>query len=395
MRDENAIDESQPFEVLDSPAPHRRSLLWGAAALGAATLAPSVAQTASAAAPSAAAAPGSAESPSAAAPSPAPAANANANGRIDVHHHAIPPAAHQWMVDHGLLPPAGGPPWANWTVESSLQIMDETGVAAAVLSGPAPSEFLTSLTPAQIAESTRVGNDALGEVIRDHPARFGFFAAAPLANVDVALNEIGYALDTLHADGVVLSMHAAGQYLGDPAFDPILAELDRRHAVAFTHPYNLPGCSGAPVADFLADFLADTTRAAVKMLLAGVFDRYPNISFILPHGGGFFPLLASRLQLGSYLGAGVSQAVAARSIRRCWYDSAAPISPGATPSLLATVGAEKLLFGSDFPASTADGARLNARAIDTDPALSPGIRRQINRENARRLLPALAQRIGG
>jgi len=388
VRDENAIDESQPFQGLDSPAPHRRSLLWGAAAVGAATLATSVAATASAAAT-----PSPAATPSAAAPSPAPAANTN--GRIDVHHHAIPPAAHQWMVDHGLLPPVGGPPWANWTAESSLQIMDETGVAAAVLSGPAPSEFLTSLTPAQIAESTRVGNDALGQVISDHPTRFGFFAAAPLANVDVALTEIGYSLDTLHADGVVLSMHAGGQYLGDPAFDPILAELDRRHAVVFTHPYNLPACSGAPVPAFLVDFLADTTRAAVKMLLAGVFDRYPNISFILPHGGGFFPLLAGRLQLGSYLGVGVSQAVAIRAIRRCWYDSAAPISPGATPSLLAAVGAEKLLFGSDFPASTADGARLNAQAIDTDPALSPGIRRKINRENARRLLPALSQRIGG
>lgn len=396
MRDENATDEGLPFDPLDSsPAPNRRSLLWGAAALGAATLAPSVAPSASPTATASATPSAAAPSPAAASAPPASTDTRIPDGRIDVHHHAIPAAAHQWMVDHGLLPPVGGPPWANWTPESSLQIMDETGVAASVLSGPAPSEFLTSLTPAQIQESTRIGNDALGQVINDHPTRFGFFAAAPVTNVDVALNEVAYALDTLHADGVVLSMHAGGQYLGDPVFDPLLAELNRRHAVAFTHPYNLPGCAGAPVADFLVDFLADTTRAAVKMLLAGVFDRFPNIQFILPHGGGLFPLLASRLQLGSYLGAGVSQAVATRAIRRCWYDSAAPISPGATPSLLATVGAEKLLFGSDFPASTADGARLNARAIDTDPALGPLVRRQINRENARRLLPALAQRIGG
>jgi 6-methylsalicylate decarboxylase len=384
VRDENVIEDSQPSAPLDIPLPaplHRRSVLWGAAALGATTLA---AATPSAAAPTPAAAP----------PPAPPARPGPPGGRIDVHHHAIPPVARQWMVDHGLLPPVGGPPWANWTVDQSLAIMDETGVAAAVLSGPAPSEFQAALTQAQIAESTRIGNDALADVIRTYPARFGLFAAAPLSNVDVALAEIAYAYDTLHADGISLNMHASGHYLGDPAFDPVLAELDRRHAVVFTHPFNLPGCAGAPVADFLVDFLADTTRAAVKMLLAGTLDRFPNIQFILPHGGGYFPLMAARLQLGAYLGAGIGQATAAKAIRRMWYDSAMPISPGFTPSLLAAAGVEKLMFGSDFPASTADGARLNARAIDTDPALNPATRRLVNRENARRLLPALAQRMG-
>ena len=394
MRDENenATDEGGPLDLLDpSPAPtalktSRRSVLWGAAALGATTLAAT-----------ASASPALAADPAAAADDATAGGGGGAagSGRIDVHHHAIPPQARQWMVDHGLLPPAGGPPWANWTVDSSLAIMDELGIGAAVLSGPAPSEFLANLSPADLQQSTRIGNDALAQVIHDHPSRFGLFAAAPMGNVDVALGEIAYSLDTLHADGVSLNMHAAGQYLGDPMFEPILAELDRRHAVVFTHPYNLPGCGAAPVADFLVDYLADTTRAAVKMLLGGALDRYPNISFILPHGGGYFPLLAGRLQENAYLGAGVTQATAAQAIKRFWYDSAMPISPGATPSLLAAVGSDRLLLGTDFPASTADGARLNVHAIDADPALNANTRRQLNRDNARRLLPALAARMGG
>jgi predicted TIM-barrel fold metal-dependent hydrolase len=383
VRDENDTNGEQPFDPAPVPTPHRRMVLWGAAAVGAATAAPTVAQAAS---------------PTPAAPAPAvPAApdSLHGAGRIDVHHHAMTPAGRQWLVDHGLLPPVGGPPWATWSVDSSIQIMDATGVSAAVLSGPAPSEFLQNVSPADLATSTRIGNDALAEVVKDYPTRFGFFAAAPLVNVDVALSEISYALDTLHADGVSLNMHASGQYLGDPTFDPVLAELNRRGTVVFTHPYNLPGCGAAPVADFLVDFLADTTRAATKMLLAGTLDRYPNISFILPHGGGYFPLLASRLQLGSYLGAGVDAGTATKAIKKLWYDSALPISPGYTPSLLATAGVEKLLYGSDFPASTADGAKLNARALDADPALGPAGRRLVNRDNARRLLPALAQRMGG
>jgi predicted TIM-barrel fold metal-dependent hydrolase len=386
VRDENDTDERGPLDLSDaSPAPtslttSRRSVLRGAAALGATTLA-----AAATASPALAADPTGAVD----------ATGGGGSGRIDVHHHAIPPEERQWMVDHGLLPPVGGPPWSIWSVDSALAIMDELGIAAAVLSGPAPSEFLANLSAADLQQGTRIGNDALAQVIHDHPSRFGLFASAPMGNVDVALGEIAYAYDTLHADGICLNMHAAGQYLGDPMFDPILTELNNRRAVVFTHPYNLPGCGAAPVADFLVDFLADTTRAAVKMVLNATLDRFPNIQFILPHGGGYFPLLAARLQEGVYLGAGVSQATATRAIRKLWYDSAMPISPGATPSLLAAVGSDRLLLGTDFPAATADGARLNVHAIDSDPALNSSTRRQLNRDNARRLLPALAARMGG
>jgi len=366
--------EGQPPGKQDiSAKPNRRTAVLGAAALGAAALTPTALGATAA---------------SAAGPGPGP------GGRIDVHQHATAPAGRQWLVDHGLLPPSGGPPWAQWDLPSTLGIMDETGISAAVLSGPVPAEFLVGLTPAQLRDMTKVGNESLADVVRSHPDRFGFFGYLPLTNVDIALEALAYALDTLKADGVAVNLHAAGLYLGDPSFDPVLAELNRRKAVLFTHPFNLAGCGGAPVAEFLVDFLTDTTRAAVKMVLAGTPTRFPDLKVILPHGGGFFPYMAGRLQLGTYLGAGVSESVAARSLRRFYYDTAMPVSPHATPSLLAGVGGERILFGSDWPAATADGARLNAHALDNDPFLDPATRRRINRDNALTLLPALAHRMG-
>ncbi|WP_076813508.1 amidohydrolase family protein [Pseudofrankia asymbiotica] len=383
MRHVNDAGDGQAPDDLDVSAnPNRRTAVLGAAALGAAALTPTAFQVTSAAA---------ADPPSA---DTASSGTFNSAGRIDVHQHANPPASRQWLIDHGLLPPSGGPPWAQWDLASTLQIMDQTGVAAAVLSGPVPAEFLSGLTADLIREMTRIGNDGLAEVVRSQPKRFGFFAYLPLTQVDIALEAAAYALDTLKADGVSVNMHAAGLYLGDPSFDPVLAELNRRKAVVFTHPFNLAGCGGTPVAEFLVDFLADTTRAAVKMVLAGTLTRFPDIRWILPHGGGFFPYMAGRLQLGTYLGAGVDEATAVRALKRFYYDTAMPTSPHATPSLLAAAGADRILYGSDWPAATADGARLNARAIDTDPFLDAATRRRVNRENAQRLLPALARRMG-
>ena len=317
------------------------------------------------------------------------------SGRVDVHQHAMTPAAREWLVGKGLLPPVGGPPWARWSLESTLDLMDSTGVDVGVMSGPTPAEFLVGMDSPTVAEITRLGNESMAEIVRDHPTRFGFFAFLPLSHVDVALAELEYSFDTLGADGVALTNQARDAYLGDPAFEPVFAELDRRGAVAFTHPFNLPGCSPALVATFLVDFLADTTRAAVNMVLTGTLERYPDVKVILPHGGGFFPYMASRLQLGAYLGAGVDLATASKSLERFYYDTAMPTSPHATPSLLAAVGADRILFGSDWPAATAEGAAYNARALDDDPALDPPTKQLVNRENALKLLPNVARRLGG
>jgi predicted TIM-barrel fold metal-dependent hydrolase len=79
-------------------------------------------------------------------------------------------------------------------------------------------------------------NEYTADLVAKRPDRFGHFATLPLADIDGAVAEADYALGTLHADGVVLMASYAGRYLGDPAFEPLWAELDRRHAVVFEHP---------------------------------------------------------------------------------------------------------------------------------------------------------------
>ena len=93
-------------------------------------------------------------------------------------------------------------------------------------------------------------------------------------------SELAYALDTLQADEVILLGNYAEKYLGDAAFEPLWAEVDRRQPVVFVHPA-LPLPPAAGVADPLVDNPFDTTRTAVQFVLNGMVDRYPEARIIL------------------------------------------------------------------------------------------------------------------
>ncbi|HEU4538989.1 MAG TPA: amidohydrolase family protein, partial [Polyangiaceae bacterium] len=218
--------------------------------------------------------------------------------RIDTHHHVLPPKVKEWMVNEGLLPPTGGPPWATWSLEATLEMMDAHGIQAGVVSQPAPSDIF--LDRARAEAGVRIVNEAAAELAARHPTRFGFFAYLPLAHVDLALQAAAYAFDQLGADGALLMNHVQNRYLGDPAFEPLFAELDRRGAVVMTHPDSLPTGGGGfelspALPDHVADFMLDTTRGALGLMFSGTLDRYPNLTFILPHGGGFLPYIEARI----------------------------------------------------------------------------------------------------
>ena len=125
------------------------------------------------------------------------------------------------------------------------------------------------------------------KLLRPGPVALAFFATLTLPDVEGAINELNYAMDQLHADGVILLANAGGIYLGDKLFDPLLAELNRRGSVVFIHPGYLPGPEIPGVPPFVADFLLDTTRAVAKLYISAAFIKYPYIKYILAHGGGF------------------------------------------------------------------------------------------------------------
>jgi 6-methylsalicylate decarboxylase len=304
--------------------------------------------------------------------------------RIDVHQHVVPPFWAAALASHGG--DASGTVLPAWSPDSALAFMDHNLIQTGVLSLTAPS--VVGWPDAQRLKMARRVNEYVAELGQAHPGRFGNFATLPLPDVGTALEELAYALDTLHADGVVLLSNYGGMYLGDARLEPIWQELDRRGAVAFIHPgqpqlERADGVNGA-----LVDYPFDTTRTAVQLVLNGTLDRYPNVRMILSHAGGFLPYVSHRVaQLADYFRpTDLTPEAILEQFTRFYFDLALSSSPAALPSLLAFAKPGHVLFGSDYPYAPAEISSRFVQSLDAYQGLDQGMRAGIDAGNARMLL---------
>ena len=310
--------------------------------------------------------------------------------RIDVHQHVVPPFYAQALASHGGDPSGSVTP--DWSPERAVDFMDSQQITTGILSVSTPS--VVGWARDERREIARRINEYTADLVSERPDRFGGFATLPLPDVDGALAEVEYALGTLHADGVVLMASYAGRYLGDPVFDPLWAELDRRQAVVFEHPGATPGQPLPPpaagVAPPMADFPFETTRTGVQLVLNGVMDRYPGVRVILSHAGGFLPYASLRFaELARIFNPdAASPDVILASFRRFYFDTALASGP-ALPTLMAFAGSSHILFGTDSPYEHGVSAAFTA-ALDADSGLTADDHTAISHGNAQTLFPRLA-----
>jgi predicted TIM-barrel fold metal-dependent hydrolase len=306
-----------------------------------------------------------------------------APARIDTHQHIVPPAYAAWLKRLGAA--AGGLPIPDWSREAALAMMDEHAVRTGILSVSTPGVHFGDDDEAR--RWARDVNEYAAEVARDLPGRFGFFASLCLPDVDGSLAELAYAFDTLRADGVILLANCRGSYLGDEKFAPVFDELNRRKAVVFVHPSQPPGLESLPgLPTFIADFLLDTTRAAVRLCASGTLDRCPDLRVILSHAGGFVPYAASRLALAASPKGNPVDGLA--QLQKFYFDIALSGSPTALPSLLAFAKPGHVTFGSDFPHAP-DFVVKSFTSMYERYAIDDAQRASIDRGAAEQLFPRL------
>jgi len=307
------------------------------------------------------------------------------SGRIDTHHHIVPPTYAAWLRRKGVE--AGGLPIPEWSVESAISLMDKYRVRTAILSVSTPGVHMGD--DAEAREKAREVNEYAAQVVRKHPGRFGFFATLCLPDVKGSIAELAYAFDQLYADGVVLLANSRGIYLGEPAFDPLFDELNKRKAVVFVHPSYLHGNdppSGLP--PFIADFLLDTTRAAIRLAGSGTLDRCPELKVILSHAGGFVPYAAYRIAGAASPKRELAEGLA--QLQKFYFDIALSGTPTALPALFALAPPDHVLFGTDSP--YASDAIVGAfTGMYEGYSLGDAQRASIDRGNAERLLPRLSR----
>jgi predicted TIM-barrel fold metal-dependent hydrolase len=301
--------------------------------------------------------------------------------RIDVHHHYVPDAYQAAMKAHKIRP-------VKWSLQGSLEEMDKSGIATATISPPPPGITFGDVPFGR--KLARDINEAGAKMVSDRPTRFRLMAVLPYADVDGSLAEIGYAFDTLKADGIALMTSYGGKYLGDPAFWPILEELNRRKAVIYTHPTTPACCARAlPITGInTIEGPVDTTRTMASVMFTGAAARYPDIRWIFSHSGGVMPFLLSRFERHEVEAKNSKEAMPnglMHELRKFYYDTAQGNHPGALTALMQIAPVSQVLYGTDYP--FVDGAAETAGLVKH--GFSASDLRAIDRDNAARLFPRI------
>lgn len=242
------------------------------------------------------------------------------------------------------------------------------------------------------ATAARMGNEELADVVREEPNRFGALAMVPLGKepLDVAIGELEYALDVLRLDGVILFTNYDGVYLGDPAWDELFAELERRGTYVFVHPsfppYKLPVANYPP---WVFEFPFETTRAITHLIYSGVVSKYPNVKMQFAHLGGTAPFLAHRIA-SLALREPEWDVDALADLGRLFYDTALANNMVAFSTATDVAPIEHVVFGTDWPYLAMVADQDITQEFDS---LDTATRAKVHVQNAATLVPRLAAQL--
>ena len=283
---------------------------------------------------------------------------------------------------------AGSTGIAQWTPQRSLEQLDKNGIQTAMLSISQPGLKFDDIEGTR--SMLRYTNEYGACLVRDHKGRFGLMATLPLADIDGSLREMEYALDTLKADGINLLTSYGNRYPGNPHFDPVFEELNRRKATVFFHP-NMPACCVGILPDVpgpTIEYQFNTARAVTNLLYTGTLTRFPDIKYIFCHSGG-----ALIPQVGRVVRhATESKKIAAKlpngpwaEIKKLYFDTAQASDPWNFGASRTFMPITQLLLGSDYPFIQVSDT-VNALL---ELGMSEAELRAVTRDNALRLFPRL------
>jgi len=221
---------------------------------------------------------------------------------------------------------------AYWDVDARVKTMNRTGVGLQALSLTAPMTYF-----------------AKGEFGR----RLAHAFNEGLAEAPAAVSELERAARLPGVRAVYMGTNVAGRDLSDPAFTPVFERCQEFELPVFLHPLTVIGTNDRLKPFYLSNLLGnpfDTAIAAAHLVLGGVLDRFPRLHVLLPHAGGAIPYLAGRVQHGQRVrpeNKDKAKRPFSAYLRRFTYDTISH-SPEALSWLINTVGADRVMLGSDF-----------------------------------------------
>jgi uncharacterized protein len=272
--------------------------------------------------------------------------------------------------------------------------MDAAGIDVQVLSLSSPGT--EQLDPAEAEAIARDANDRAVEAVRRFPRRLAAFAALPTAAPDLAAEELERVVHTYGFKGALINGHVQGRYLDDPFFSPILERAEALGVPLYLHPTPPPGAvvetyytgNFSPAVSAALSAAAwgwhiETAVHVLRLIVGGVFDRYPALQVVVGHLGETLPFMRPRLDavlsprlthldrpVGAYLRENLHYTVSGFNYLPAFLD------------LLMEVGVDRIMFSTDYPYASME----RARAFLDELPVSPADKERIAHLNAARLL---------
>jgi aminocarboxymuconate-semialdehyde decarboxylase len=210
----------------------------------------------------------------------------------------------------------------------------------------------------------RLTNDAFGEIVRDHPERFGAFATLPMQAPKGAALELERAVTKLGLAGAMLFSNMGGAPLDAAVFWPVYEAAEALGVPLLVHPTAPASLFGSNMEDLrlvaLLGFPFDVTLAAARVVLSGMLDRFPRLTFIMSQLGGALPMLAERIERGFTVYpelTGSLQQSPSDYFRSMYYDTV-PYGRAGTPLTIDFAGPERVVLASDHPHAIGDLANI-------------------------------------
>lgn len=324
--------------------------------------------------------------------------------RVDVHAHCYPSAYMKELKKIGVSEEGGiGTKIPEWSrPEETLEVMDELGIDVQVLALSSPNVYFKD---AEVSKAlAQMTNDFIADVCKRYPDRFLGLASIPLSNIVYAVDELHRAIHELEMDGVVLGTNVNQISLSDDRFLPFFAELNKMDVPIALHPLRAIGEDLMPEEDRTLSippnvgFIFETTRTMAQMTFKGTFEKFGNLTFILPHAGGAVPFIYPRWDMG-YLIRPDSHPLRklpnmpSHYLKRHYYDTAQAFHPLVLRFTIELAGMDHLLFGTDSPYTTLDiRARKTIENVE-NCGFSEEEREKIYFRNALELFPRLKERM--
>ena len=325
--------------------------------------------------------------------------------KIDVFPHIFPRPVFDRI---GQLRPAftNGPVVAGreaiYDLNARFRMMDRYAdyVQILTLAAPPIEDFAQGQDSFDLAT---LANDAMAELVHNHPDRFlGFAASVSLHDVDQALREVERAVKDLGALGVQIFTNVQGHPMDEARFEPLYAKMAELDRAIWIHPARNADHADYPTETeskyglyFKFGWPYETTVCISRLIFSGIVERYPNLRFITHHAGGIVPHLSGRIGLrqespGQRKGLGVDDRFTPEYTiglyRRFYGDSVFSGAHGPLECAIAFYGLDHILFGTDMPFGAEAGELFVRETIADVETLPADHQRAIFQDNARRLL---------